>query len=75
VVTVLAGLGNRRCIVVQATALEKRAFEFAAEFPCWKNDKFEQHDVTHIVQALDPRVCRYKHMTTYVESFNQYESS
>lgn len=73
-VTVAAGLG-RRCSVVQATALQKGAFEFATEFPCWKNDKFEQHDVTHIVQALDPPVCRYKYITTYVESLNQCESS
>lgn len=54
-VTEVAGSGRRRCIVIQATALEEGAFEFAAELPCWKNDKFEQHDVTYIVvQALRP---------------------
>ena len=74
-VTEVAGLGRRRRSVIQATAMEKGAFEFAAEFPCWKNDKFEQYDATYIVQALDPRVCRYKYMTTHVESLNQYEFS
>jgi hypothetical protein len=32
--------------VIETTALEKCAFEFAAEFPCWKNDKLQQQDVT-----------------------------
>jgi hypothetical protein len=59
VVTEVARLGRRRCNVIQATTLEKGAFEFASELPCWKNDKFEQHHVTHIEQALDPHVCRY----------------
>ena len=63
VVTEVAGLGRRRCNVIQATALEEGAFEFAAEFPCWKNDKLEQHDVTYILQAIESRVCRYKYMT------------
>jgi hypothetical protein len=30
--------------VIKATALEKSAFEFAAEFPCWRNDKLQQQD-------------------------------
>lgn len=41
----VTGLGRRGCGVIQATALEKCAFEFAAEFPCWKNDKLQQQDV------------------------------
>jgi hypothetical protein len=38
-------LGRRGCGAIKATAAQKRAFEFAAEFPCWKNDKLQQQDV------------------------------
>lgn len=38
-------LGRRGCGLIKATALEKRAFEFAAEFSCWKNDKLQQQNV------------------------------
>lgn len=61
--------------MVEATALQKCAFEFATELPCWKNDKFEQYDVVYYVQGLDPRVCRGKYMKTHVQSFNQYLSN
>lgn len=74
-VTVVSGLGRRRCNAIEATALEEGALEFAAELPCWKNDKLQQNDVTYIAQVLDPRMCRYKYMKIRVESLYQYEFS